>query len=199
VSSIDVTPADTETDLDRLMTRYQNGDFAAAATLVGELTPQLVRFISMRSVSRQHTDDLVQEIWLRIHKVRHTYRPGGRFLPWFYSVARHVQVDHYRSVRRVASREQQVEEGLPEPPQPTERSPAERLDVAALLAELPESQREVVWMLKIAGMSLDDAARATSSTVGAVKQKAHRAYTRLREVLSKTTDAALASEGARRP
>jgi RNA polymerase sigma-70 factor (ECF subfamily) len=39
-------------------------------------------------------------------------------------------------------------------------------------------------MLKVAGMSLEEVARATSSSVGSVKQKAHRAYERLRERLS---------------
>lgn len=176
-----------ETDLEQLMVRYQDGDLGAAATLVAELTPSLLRFVAAQSVSRQHTDDLVQEIWLRIHKVRHTYRANGRFLAWFYAIARHVRVDHYRSVRRVTTREQQVTEGFPEPAAVVSAPPDTGLDVTALLAELPESQREVVWMLKIAGMSLDDAARATSSSVGAVKQKAHRAYTRLRQLLSADT------------
>ena len=57
-------------------------------------------------------------------------------------------------------------------------------DLEALLAPLPESQREVIEMLKVAGMSLEEVARATSSTVGSVKQKAHRAYAKLRERLS---------------
>jgi RNA polymerase sigma-70 factor (ECF subfamily) len=39
-------------------------------------------------------------------------------------------------------------------------------------------------MLKMSNMSLEEVARATSSTVGSVKQKAHRAYTRLRELLA---------------
>jgi RNA polymerase sigma-70 factor (ECF subfamily) len=38
-------------------------------------------------------------------------------------------------------------------------------------------------MLKVGGLSLEEVARATSSTVGAVKQKAHRAYERLRKLL----------------
>jgi RNA polymerase sigma-70 factor (ECF subfamily) len=38
-------------------------------------------------------------------------------------------------------------------------------------------------MLKVAGMSLEEVARATSSTVGSVKQKAHRAYKKLRETM----------------
>ena len=54
-------------------------------------------------------------------------------------------------------------------------------DLETLLAGLPESQREVIAMLKISGMTLEEVARATSSSVGSVKQKAHRAYEKLRE------------------
>jgi RNA polymerase sigma-70 factor (ECF subfamily) len=52
-----------------------------------------------------------------------------------------------------------------------------------LVAALPEAQREVVVMMKVQGLSLEEVARATSSTVGAVKQKAHRAYERLRGLI----------------
>ena len=48
---------------------------------------------------------------------------------------------------------------------------------------LPDSQREVLTMLKVLGMTVDEVARATSSTGGAVKQRAHRAYEKLRAVL----------------
>jgi RNA polymerase sigma-70 factor (ECF subfamily) len=54
-----------------------------------------------------------------------------------------------------------------------------------LLETLPDSQREVILMLKVSDMSLEEVARATSSTVGAIKQKAHRAYARLREIIEK--------------
>ena len=54
----------------------------------------------------------------------------------------------------------------------------------ALLAPLSSGEREVVEMLKVEGLSLEEVARAMSSTVGSVKQKAHRAYEKLRERLS---------------
>jgi len=57
-------------------------------------------------------------------------------------------------------------------------------DIEALLGALPESQREVITMLKISGLTLEEVARATSSSIGAVKQKAHRAYEKLRQILS---------------
>jgi RNA polymerase sigma-70 factor (ECF subfamily) len=131
-------------------------------------------------VSRRYADDLLQETWLRIHQVRHTYRPGDAVLPWLYAIARHIRVDQYRKARRVEDREQQVdrlpEVGTKEP----DRGP----DMEAMLASLPESQREVIAMLKISGMSLEEVARATASSVGSVKQKAHRAYEKLRELLT---------------
>jgi RNA polymerase sigma-70 factor (ECF subfamily) len=40
-------------------------------------------------------------------------------------------------------------------------------------------------MLKVSGMSIEEVARATSSTVGSIKQKAHRAYGTLRRILKK--------------
>lgn len=54
-----------------------------------------------------------------------------------------------------------------------------------MIADLPEAQRETLLMLKVAGMSLEEVAKATSSTVGAVKQRAHRAYETLRRALGK--------------
>ena len=55
--------------------------------------------------------------------------------------------------------------------------------VEAMLRGLPASQREVLLMLKVSGMSLEEVAKATGSSVGSVKQKAHRAYEKLRLLL----------------
>jgi RNA polymerase sigma-70 factor (ECF subfamily) len=59
-------------------------------------------------------------------------------------------------------------------------SPAEVPTFEALIADLPDSQREVLTMLKVNELSLEEIAQATSSTVGAVKMKASRAYAKLR-------------------
>jgi len=170
-------------NLEILMARYQRGDFGAATSLIECISPQLHRFFLAQSQSRTDADDLLQETWLRIHKVRQTYRPGEPLLPWFYAIARHVRVDHYRKSVRTTAGERQLEAMSREAaPVPSESDRADGLD--ALLAPLSESQREVIEMLKVAGMSLDEVARATSSTVGSVKQKVHRAYKKLRETMS---------------
>lgn len=168
-----------DSNLEMLMARYQGGDFAAATALVDRISPQLHRFFVGQFASRADADDLLQETWLRIHKVRHTYRPGEPVLPWFYAIARHVRVDHYRKAIRTTAREQRLEE-MPKVAA-TVAGESGRADyLEALLSPLSESQREVIEMLKVAGMSLEEVARATSCSVGSVKQKVHRAYEKLR-------------------
>jgi RNA polymerase sigma-70 factor (ECF subfamily) len=98
-----------------------------------------------------------------------------------YAIARRVGVDGYRRTLRITTHETAMEVP-PEQHAPVEpQSPLP--DFETLVEDLPESQREVVTMLKLGGLSLEEVARATSSTVGSVKQKAHRAYERLRELL----------------
>ena len=190
-------PRDTES-LEHLMEAYQRGDRAAADALIERVSPALHRFFAVHVGDRRHADDLLQDAWFRIHKARHTYRPGERLLPWLYALARHVKVDAYRK-----RRSEQYEESLEAAPGRASTlaaaaavdSGAQALELEQLLAELPDSQREVISLLKVSGLSLEEVARATSSSVGSVKQKAHRAYTKLRSLLSATAAPAKARGG----
>lgn len=179
-------------DLDRWMERYQQADPEASGALVVAVSPALLRFFKSQAANREQADDLLQETWMRIHRVRHTYRPGEPVLPWIYAIARRVRVDGYRRTRRIAVHESAVDV-LPEPAQRVEpRNPLPEFE--ALMAALPDGQREVVTMLKVGGLSLEEVACVTSSTVGAVKQKAHRAYERLRKLLQNQSVGALNGE-----
>src|SRR5271155_5824667 len=168
-------------DLDRWMERYQQADPDAPAALVGALSPALLRFFKSQVASREQADDLLQETWMRIHRVRHTYRPGEPVLPWIYAIARRVRVDGYRRTRRITLHETAMDVFPDRPRQQDARNPISAFET--LVAVLPEAQREVITMLKVGGLSLEEVARATSCTVGAVKQKASRAYERLRRLL----------------
>ena len=170
-------------EFEQLMARYQQADPAAVSVLVERLSPQLYLFFASRLGSRADAEDMLQDTWLRIHRVRHTYRAGDPVLPWLYTIARRVRVDNYRKRYRVESRELGVDV-LPE--SPTHSDETNSLpSFEEMVAVLPESQREVVTMLKVDGLSLEEIARVTSSTTGAVKQKAHRAYERLRKLLER--------------
>ena len=172
-----------EVSLEALLEGYQRADAQATTELIGRLSPHLLRFFLAQEATRTEAEDLLQNTWLRIHKARHTYRAGAPVLPWIFAIAKHVRVDGYRKRRRLQHYEMATE-SLPESsPSPGSRH-AEAPTFDALIAVLPESQREVLTLLKVNGLSLDEVARATSSSVGAVKQKASRAYAKLRTSLS---------------
>ncbi len=165
------------------MVRYQKADPEAADQLIHRVTPLLFAFLSGSAKSRSDTEDLVQECWLRVHKSRHTYRPAEPLLPWLFAIARHTGLDGYRRRRRIETREVLVERMPEKVHQPEPPGTGLKDELARCVDQLPRSQKEVVLMLKVSGMSLEEVARATSTTVGSVKQKAHRAYEKLRRLL----------------
>lgn len=156
------------------MQRYQAGEGDALETLVREVSPRL-RTIFRGSAPLDEVEELVQETWFQVHRSRHTWRPGEMLLPWIYSIARHVRTRNYH--KRTRRAEVELDERLFVP------APELSFGMEQLLSELPESQREVLILMKVEGRSLEEVAAATGTTVGSVKQKVHRAYEKLRKVL----------------
>jgi RNA polymerase sigma-70 factor (ECF subfamily) len=164
------------------MANYQQGDRAAGGLLVDTPSAQFFRFFLSQSRNREMAADLLQDFWLRIHAARRTYRPSEPLLPWMYAIARRVRVDQYRRNKTRGLRELQMEK-LPDASAPGGGGESGDIDFETLLGALPESQREVIVMLKVSGLSVEEVALATGSSAGSVKQKAHRAYEKLRTLL----------------
>jgi RNA polymerase sigma-70 factor (ECF subfamily) len=164
-------------DLEQLMTRYQQADATAVTDLVERLTPQLYTFFASQTDSGSDAEQMVRAAWLLIHQSRHTYRRGEPVLPWLFAIARCVCLDNHRKWRRTVSGEAGVS--------PLHASPLHRDETNSIrrFEELSAGQREVLTLLKVNGLSIEDVARATSTTAEAVKRKARRGYERLRELL----------------
>lgn len=158
--------------LENHMRLYQSGNSDALEYLVREVSPRL------RAIFREanlDTEELIQETWFQVHRSRHTWRPGEMLLPWIYSIARHVRSRSYRKAAR--RNEIALDEHFSIPP------PELSFEFEQLLAELPASQREVLILMKVEGRSLAEVAATTGTSIGAVKQKVHRAYEKLRQIL----------------
>jgi RNA polymerase sigma-70 factor (ECF subfamily) len=138
----------TGPEIELLMSRYQQADPEAAASLVALLSPQLYRFFAGKMGSRTDAEDMLQDVWLRVHRVRHTYRPSEPLLPWVYAIARRVRVDNYRKGQRISSREIAAVV-LPETPPQKNEVKRDLPSFEDLVASLPERQREVLTMLKV--------------------------------------------------
>src|SRR5690349_15250022 len=86
--------------LSRLMAGYQAGDAACFDALYAALAPGLRRYLSALTRDAARAEDLLQETFLRMHKVRHTYDPARPVEPWAFAIARHVFLMAHRRARR---------------------------------------------------------------------------------------------------
>ena len=135
------------------------------------------------------SEDLVQIVFYRILKYRHTYRDEGKFTAWFYHLARKVAADHFRkhAATPAPTDPADLHEHPDTDPQPSEQA-ATSEDVAFLrtaLARLPLEHREVLVLSRLQHLEHKEIARLLDCTVGAVKVRAHRALKELRTVYFK--------------
>ena len=178
-------------ELDRLVAGALAGERGAMDTLLRILRPLVVRYCRSRLGGYDRVnatpDDVAQEVCLAVLRALPTYQDQGRpFLAFVYGIAQHKVVDAHRSAGRDRSdpvdelpEEQDVRDG----PEQHALNLSESHDMASLLAELPEKQREVLRLRVVVGLSAEETAEAVGSTAGAVRVAQHRALTRLRQLI----------------
>jgi RNA polymerase sigma-70 factor (ECF subfamily) len=177
-----------ESELNRTMDRYAAGDASAFSVLHRALSPRLHAYLVRMRGSAHVADDLVQETFLRMHRARATFAKGASVVPWMYTIARNVLIDHARSAKVRAASETAADDA-PEPidtgadtESAAVASEAART-VERVLARLPVAQREAFVLLRYEGLSVNDAAQVLGATPAAVKLRAFRAYEALRAAL----------------
>jgi RNA polymerase sigma-70 factor (ECF subfamily) len=149
---------------------------------LNEIGPVLFSFVRRRVFNREMVQDVYQEVLLTFHKARHSYEPGRPLGPWLFTVARNSLLDALGRNRKFAEKEV-PSEVLPESSQPEQDGSLDD-ELTQALRTLPESNRRAVELLKLKGLSLEEAAKELKISVGALKVRAHRGYLQLRKLLS---------------
>ncbi|HEY7373517.1 MAG TPA: RNA polymerase sigma factor [Polyangia bacterium] len=181
-----------------VMARYCRGDAAAFHRLYAMLAPRILAYLTGLLGDKAAAEDALQLTFLKLHEARASYVLGADPVPWLYTIAHRTGLDELRKRKR--SRVHLSKDGeLPaEPaahitgtaadahPDPADRAGgAAAAGALAALARLPENQRQALILTKVHGRSIADAAMITGSTPGAIKQRAHRAYVTLRQLLGR--------------
>lgn len=163
------------------MSAAQAGDEESYRSLLEAVQPLVYGYLRRRLSSEAAAEDVLQEVLLTVHRVRHTYDPDRPFEPWLFAIARSRLIDHLRRLRRISGLEV-LTDTLPEPAaaSPGGGEPG----LLDLLERLPASQREAFSLLKLEGLSTQEAAERAGVSVSALKVRAHRAYKALRKALA---------------
>jgi len=157
------------------MVRGLGGDNAAYHSLLRELSARMRAFFRKRLARLpDDVEDLVQETLLAVHNQRHTYATDQPLTAWVYAIARYKMVDLLRRrAGREAMNDPLDDELAVFASSDTEAADARR-DLAKLLERLPERQRLPIQCMKLEGLSVIEAARATGMSESAVKVGVHR-------------------------
>jgi RNA polymerase sigma-70 factor (ECF subfamily) len=163
----------------QLMGLYAHGSQSAFQELFRRYEGRAYAYFLRRVRSDAQARDLYQELFLRLHRFRHTYDTGRPFEPWFFHIAHRVLVDDWR--RRHRQAEVGLEEArLESPGADPEQSAAARHESQRQLERLSPEEARILVDAKVRGLEYAEIAAALSKSVAAVKQVASRSLRRLR-------------------
>ncbi|HTK13968.1 MAG TPA: sigma-70 family RNA polymerase sigma factor [Xanthobacteraceae bacterium] len=167
-----------------LMSAAQAGDRASYERLLRECAPLVRRVVSRQGVRGDRVEDVVQDVFLTVHRARLTYDPTRSFTAWLCIIAQRRAIDALRSSGRQASREVfspvHYENHTAAAPEHDAHIDAGSHKLRDLVEQLPPGQREAVETLALRQLSLDEASGVTGKTTGALKVNMHRALKTLR-------------------
>lgn len=163
--------------------------------LAGELRP----YVRRRVASDTDTDDVLQDILLRMHKGLPALSDTDRFGAWTYRVARSTVIDHLRAKQRDRlDLEPDVVEEAPDATEAEEENEvAARLAQAlsVFVAQLPSPYREAITLTELEGRTQKEAAQMVGVSVSAMKSRVQRGRAKLRAMLEECCAIALDARG----
>jgi RNA polymerase sigma factor (sigma-70 family) len=167
-----------------LMLAVRAGDLSRLAPLFERHHRQLFDYLARMTGNRSAAEDLVQDVFVRILKYRHTFRETSRFEIWAFRIARNVRADYFQA-RRL--RETALDEAPETPNGGTGTAEAYELDRQAArlrraLLLLREDQRELIVLARYRDMKYEAIADLLGVEVGTIKTRMHRAVNELRRI-----------------
>ena len=181
---------------DAAMLEVKDGRVERLAILFERHHLQLFNFFLRLTGSRPTSEDLVQEVFIRLLKYRQTYRGEDKFVPWMYRIAHNAHVDHMRRCKEAFPLDEQFEEVRSPETGPEERTgrAEEAVLVSQALARLPQDKRRILVLSRFENLKYREIAELLDCPVGTVKAMVHRAVKELGEIYAGLTKEACRHE-----
>jgi RNA polymerase sigma-70 factor (ECF subfamily) len=178
----------------QLMLRVREGDETSFALLLERHRSPVVNFLHRMVQNRAVSEELAQEVFLRVYRSRENYEPTAKFTTWLFRIATHLALNWIRDGQKEKRNESLSEELI----DGAERQVADRQpsieqaliydvkvqEIRKAIEALPEKQRAAVLMHKYQGLDYSQISAALSCTESAVKSLLFRAYETLRSRLA---------------
>lgn len=169
----------TQSD-EALMEKYRQDEYPAFEALYHRHSGRVLAYFRKRLPNAGDAEDLLQQTFLHLHKARHRYDPQYPFLPWLFSICRNLWIDHLRRRKTIP-----VDPAVLDTQGSSEGESSggsEPEDLNAILALLPDGQREILKLRFEQGLSFEVLAQQLSISEVSVRKRVSRAVGRLREL-----------------
>ena len=149
-----------------------------------ELRTRLLSFLRRRVATPEDAEDLLQEVFTRIHANASTLGEVESVTGWVYRTAGNAVTDYYR---RRGAFERATEALAAAPRAVTENKAAAEEELAQclrpLIATLPETYGQALELTELEGRTQSEAAAALGLSLSGMKSRVQRGRTKLKEVL----------------
>jgi RNA polymerase sigma-70 factor (ECF subfamily) len=140
-------------------------------------------FLRKRVRETEAAEDLLQDIFLRLHTHADTLRDEEKLESWIYQIARHRVIDYYRQQKPMVSLDAACQDTLlaemPEDDVQAELAPS----VAAMVNALPAPYREALYLTGYQGLSQRELATRLGISLSGAKSRVQRAREKLKQLL----------------
>lgn len=179
---------------EQLIQWVADGDASCLGTLFERHHRSLYQYCLQLTRSSSLSEDLVQEVFLRLLKKAASFRGEGSCKAWMFNIARNVAFDQLRKTERQTEVETDGE--VPDERlidhRSTEQVAAGKQNlhlVAQALAAIPATAREVIWLGRFVFEDYEELARALGCTASAARVRMHRAMQQLNSTFSRMNGA----------
>jgi len=146
-----------------------------------QFNQRLRNFILARVNDPQDADDLLQDVFLKIHQHIHTLRDDERLLPWLYQITRNTITDHYRKQRPNAAL--LYDDLIAAPPvQPTAADDI-ALSLKDFITDLPQKYRQALLLTEFENLSQKDLAVRLALSPSGARSRVQRGRALLKQNL----------------
>lgn len=142
----------------------------------------LFNFFLRLTGQRGASEDMVQEVFLRLLRYRSSYRAGAPFAPWMWQIARNIHCDHLASLQAHLPLDD-LHEGPPddrEAPDVHVMRDQNTEHLLLALDRLDPSKRQLLLLSRNPDLAYKDLAPLMACSVGTLKVQVHRALKELK-------------------
>ena len=148
-----------------------------------DLNTDLKLFIARRVPDNQIAEDILQDVFLKIHSRIDSLKDAARLEGWIYRIVRNAISDYYRNP--AARPTEELPELLVAPDDAEDTTAARDLipSVRSFVAQLPKDYREAILLTEYGGLNQRELAEKLGISVSGAKSRVQRAREKLKEML----------------